>query len=241
MIKPFIALPETNLQLELRSLEPHERRDFTPSKKDANPEVRFWQVARRGEIDRSLLHWLNPTDYTNSPRPIQPHIPNLEPRPIEATPKPIVEFSGTPGQLGHLYSLATRTIVASSEIVECIDFLDPAGFSWIPIEIVGVPSHRRYCWGIPTRWIDPIRVEYSKFWIERRPGWSGGSVCIPKLWAESYSIRSDIPEDIHIFGNVFGWGIYWSNDLVRFVVESGATGFYVKHTQRYRRRETRYI
>lgn len=241
MIKPFIAMPETDLQKELRLLEPNERRDFVPSRKDTNPEVRFWRVAQRGEIDQSLLRWLNPTNYQNSPRPPQPHLPNLEPRPIEATPKPILEFAGTPNQLGHMYSLASRTLLASIEIIECIDFLDPAGFSWLPVEIAGIPSHRSFGWGMPTRWIDPIQVEYSRFWIENTLSSGGGLVPIPELWAESYSIRSNIPLDIHIFGNVFGGAIYWSNDLVRCAIETGAYGFYTKHTQTDRGRETRYI
>jgi hypothetical protein len=232
-------LAESDLQRQLLRLGPGERVDFDIGMNGELPPNRFWRVSARGEIDISLMTYLN-SPVVEAPRPHQPHWPTLKSISIHDVPPSIFRYSGTIQQLGHMYNYSWCALV-SQEILDCMLQYDPGAFEYRAASVDGLPVERAYYLTLITRALDPTDPSRMRGWIQNKPIYSGASTYARTAFLAEYSIRSDIPQTVHMFASVFGDYPFWSSEMLTCIRSKGVTGLEAHRTEMRARGHVQYF
>lgn len=126
--------------------------------------------------------------------------------------------------------------VLSERVLNCVLQLDPGGIEYREVVLSGEPMGSKYYLAMGTRVLDAVDLERTNVELRcsevpgdpgrffRRAVFPGGGV----VGQGGYSIRNDLPDDIHIFVERSSGATLCSRTLWETVVRSGAKGLCAK-------------
>lgn len=226
--------------MELNALCEGEVREHQASVREFRQDSRFLKVTKLGEAFTRPV-WKNAPPLgaipVRTPRPLIPHTPELPTVSLASLDRPVFSVAGPEREFGHLHRFAWTVLVAKP-LLACILELDHAGVEFVPVTLVDPDTGRKRddlpeCFLVmPLRAIDCLdtaRTSYRLSFVEPLP-----AITKPMRQCsfEEYVIRADLPEEIHIFSNVFSGDLIFSTRLIKLAEQAGVWGIWAHRTEK---------
>jgi hypothetical protein len=228
----------TPLLKAIMALAPGETRVLQATSSDPPPgHARFLKISGTSRYAQGFVRWENKPffEFGRPPPPRPPFLltgksavpfSTLEQKPILVS----IDESDRPIPHIHLFGLV---YLITQQVLDSLLALDPDSIDILPVDIDEPPLPTQFYLCIFVRAMDPVDTRYTTVEIlnEALPG-NNDPVYIRKCHCHTgYTVRDDIPSNIHAIWNGLNGDLLFSRELIGHMRAHGVVGVNARKTE----------